>query len=152
MAEAWIEAIGLFAGVLGIIAWIPQIREVWVNKRHDGISLATFSVVTVALGLWLLYGILVDSISMIIANIMTLAVIFAVIIGVVRLRRQENSSCNQQTDLVVSMITVPILYGSPFEAGLLSSKRPTHPSVGTDAGTRIDAPRSETPYENWSID
>ena len=91
MAELWIESIGLFAGVLGIIAWIPQIREVWVNKRHDGISLATFSVVTIALGLWLLYGILVDSISMIIANVMTLTVIFAVILGVVRLRRGESN-------------------------------------------------------------
>ena len=91
MAELWIESIGLFAGVLGIIAWIPQIREVWVNKRHDGISLATFSVVTIALGLWLLYGILVDSISMIIANVMTLTVIFAVILGVVRLRRAESN-------------------------------------------------------------
>ena len=92
MAEMWIEGIGLFAGVLGIIAWVPQIREVWVNKRHEGISLPTFSVVTVALGLWLLYGILVDSISMIIANVMTLTVIFAVILGVVRLRREEISS------------------------------------------------------------
>ena len=92
MAEMWIEAIGLFAGVLGIIAWVPQIREVWVNKRHEGISLPTFSVVTIALGLWLLYGILVDSISMIIANVMTLTVIFAVIIGVVRLRKQDASS------------------------------------------------------------
>ena len=91
MAELWIESIGLFAGVLGIIAWIPQIREVWINKRHDGISLTTFSVVTVALGLWLLYGILVDSISMIIANVMTLTVIFAVILGVVRLRRGESN-------------------------------------------------------------
>ena len=89
MAEMWIEAIGLFAGFLGIIAWVPQIREVWVNKRHEGISLPTFSVVTIALGLWLLYGILVDSISMIIANVMTLTVIFAVILGVVRLRRAE---------------------------------------------------------------
>ena len=89
MVELWIEAIGLFAGILGIIAWIPQIREVWVNKRNDGISLATFSVVTIALGLWLLYGILIESVSMIIANIMTLSVIFAVIIGVVRLRKAE---------------------------------------------------------------
>ena len=89
MAELWIEGIGLFAGILGIIAWIPQIREVWVNKRHDGISLATFSVVTIALGLWLLYGTLIESVSMIIANIMTLSVIFAVIIGVVRLRKAE---------------------------------------------------------------
>ena len=92
MAEMWIEGIGLFAGVLGIIAWIPQIREVWVNKRHEGISLATFSVVTIALGLWLIYGILIESMSMIIANIMTLSVIFAVIIGVLRLRKQENVS------------------------------------------------------------
>ena len=91
MAEMWIEAIGLFAGVLGIIAWIPQIREVWIHKRHDGISIATFSVVTVALGLWLVYGILVDSIAMIVANIMTLGVILAVIIGVVRLRKSETN-------------------------------------------------------------
>ena len=89
MAEMWIEAIGLLAGVLGIIAWIPQIREVWVNKRHEGISLATFSVVTIALGLWLLYGVLIESVSMIVANIMTLSVIFAVIFGVVRLRKAE---------------------------------------------------------------
>ena len=87
----WIEAIGLFAGVLGIIAWIPQIREVWIHKRHDGISIATFSVVTIALGLWLIYGILVDSIAMIVANIMTLGVILAVIIGVVRLRKLETN-------------------------------------------------------------
>tara|TARA_B100001113_G_scaffold334625_1_gene313430 strand:+ start:503 stop:802 length:300 start_codon:yes stop_codon:yes gene_type:complete len=92
MAEMWIEAIGLFAGVLGIIAWIPQIREVWIHKRHDGISIATFSVVTIALGLWLIYGILVDSIAMIVANIMTLGVILAVIIGVLRLRKHENVS------------------------------------------------------------
>tara|TARA_A100001234_G_scaffold218952_2_gene228836 strand:- start:418 stop:717 length:300 start_codon:yes stop_codon:yes gene_type:complete len=91
MAEMWIEAIGLFAGVLGIIAWIPQIREVWIHKRHDGISIATFSVVTVALGLWLIYGVLVDSIAMIVANIMTLGVILAVIIGVLRLRKSETN-------------------------------------------------------------
>ena len=91
MAEMWIESIGLFAGILGIVAWIPQIREVWVNKRHDGISLTTFGVVTIALGLWLLYGILIDSVSMIIANIMTLSVIFAVILGVLRLRRAETN-------------------------------------------------------------
>ena len=89
MAEPWIEAIGLLAGVLGIIAWIPQIREVWVNKRHEGISLTTFSVVTIALSLWLLYGILIESVSMIIANVMTLSVIFAVILGVIRLRKAE---------------------------------------------------------------
>ena len=89
MAEAWIEAIGLLAGVIGIFAWIPQIIQVWVHKRHDGISLATFGVVSFALGLWLLYGVLVESFAMIVANIMTLAVIGAVIIGVYRVRKHD---------------------------------------------------------------
>ena len=56
-----------------------------------------------------------------------------------------NGKQNQHTDFVVEMITAPILYGSPFDAGRRSSRRPTQPSVGTEAGTRIDAPRSDTP-------
>ena len=61
-----------------------------INKRHEGISLTTFSIVTIALGLWLLYGILIESMAMIIANVMTLSVIFAVILGVVKLRKLES--------------------------------------------------------------
>ena len=89
MAELWIEAIGLLAGGLGIVAWIPQIRDVWVHERHDGISLTTFSIVTIALSLWLIYGVLVEALAMIVANVVTLAVILAVLIGVRRLRRRE---------------------------------------------------------------
>ena len=89
MAAMWIEAIGLLAGALGIVAWIPQIRDVWVHERHEGISLTTFSVVTVALSLWLVYGILVESLAMIVANVFTLVVILAVLIGVRRLRLRE---------------------------------------------------------------
>lgn len=89
MAEMWIEAIGLVAGALGIVAWIPQIRDVWIHEQHEGISLTTFSVVTVALALWLLYGILVESLAMIVANVFTLVVILAVLVGVRRLRKRE---------------------------------------------------------------
>ena len=96
MAAMWIEAIGLLAGALGIVAWIPQIRDVWVHERHEGISLTTFSVVTVALSLWLVYGILVESLAMIVANVFTLIVILAVLIGVQRLRRRETPVAETQ--------------------------------------------------------
>ncbi len=96
MAAVWIEAIGLLAGVIGIFAWIPQIRQVWVHKRHDGISLTTFAVVFFALSLWRVYGILVDSFAMIAANIMTLSVIGAVIFGVLRVRKNELRSEEDQ--------------------------------------------------------
>lgn len=92
MVEPWIEAIGLLAGLLGIVAWVPQIREVWVNQRHEGISLSTFSVVTVALVLWLIYGVLIRSMAMIVANVFTLVVILTVLIGVLRLRRVESDA------------------------------------------------------------
>ena len=91
MASWGIEAIGLLAGVLGVVAWGPQLRQVWVEGRHDGISLPTFGIVTVALVLWLVYGLLVDSVAMVLANTVTIAIIAAIIVGVVRLRRGEGS-------------------------------------------------------------
>ena len=91
-----IEAIGLLAGVVGIVAWVPQIIQVWVHKRHDGLSLTTFAVVAIALFMWLIYGILVDSFAMIVANIMTLSVIGAVFFGVLRIRKSEGKTANDQ--------------------------------------------------------
>ena len=87
--SAMIEAVGLGAGVIGIIAWGPQIRQVWVHKRHDGISIPTFGIVALSLFLWLLYGLAIGSMAMVIANIMTLSVMLIIIIGVLRCRKAE---------------------------------------------------------------
>ena len=84
-----LEVVGLSAGAIGVIAWGPQIKRVWVHKRHDGISIPTFGIVALSLFLWLIYGIAIDSIAMIIANILTLSVILIIIIGVLRCRRYE---------------------------------------------------------------
>ncbi|MBO53916.1 MAG: hypothetical protein CMA76_02925, partial [Euryarchaeota archaeon] len=46
--------------------------------------------VSTALVLWLIYGMLIRSISIIVANVAALACILSLIIGVIRLRR-ENS-------------------------------------------------------------
>ena len=91
MQEVFIEGIGIVAGFLGVIAWIPQIREVWIEGLHEGISLPTFYLVSTALVLWLIYGILIGSVSIIIANIAALASIISLIVGVIRLRNSESS-------------------------------------------------------------
>ena len=72
MQGVFIEGIGIIAGSLGVIAWIPQIREVWIEGLHEGISLPTFFLVSTALVLWLVYGILIRSFSIIIANMAAL--------------------------------------------------------------------------------
>ena len=87
MASPLIEGIGIAAGIIGVVAWGPQIVEVWKHKRHDGISIPTFSIVAFSLSLWLIYGIAIKSTAMIFANILTLSVIALIIIGVVRIRK-----------------------------------------------------------------
>ena len=90
MAALWVEAIGLVAGFIGIVAWIPQIRRVWVDEKEEGISLPTFIAVTASLSLWLVYGIIVNSIAMIVSNILTLAFIIAITLGVYRIRNKRS--------------------------------------------------------------
>jgi len=84
-----LEAIGFTAGVLGIVAWIPQVKTVWVEKRHDGVSLPTFAVVALALTLWMVYGITLPSAAIIFSNAAALCMILAVIIGITKLRRNQ---------------------------------------------------------------
>ena len=92
-----IEAIGLSAGIIGIIAWGPQIRQVWVHKRHDGISIPTFGIVALSLFMWLLYGLAIGSMAMVISNILTLSVMLIIIIGVLRCRKNETLNDEQMS-------------------------------------------------------
>ena len=89
MSSPLIEGIGIAAGIIGVVAWGPQIVEVWKHKRHDGISIPTFSIVAFSLSLWLIYGIAIKSTAMVFANILTLSVIALIIIGVIRIRKSE---------------------------------------------------------------
>ena len=89
MTSPIIEGIGIAAGIIGVVAWGPQIVEVWKHKRHDGISIPTFSIVAFSLSLWLIYGIAIKSTAMIFANILTLSVIALIIIGVIKIRKSE---------------------------------------------------------------
>jgi hypothetical protein len=56
------------------------------------------------------------------------------------------------TALTVRMISAATLYGSAFDAGRRSSSQPFQPFWTVATGIRMDAPRSETPKLNLSID
>ena len=84
-----LEIIGFMAGFLGIVAWVPQVKTVWIEKKHEGVSLPTFAVVALALTLWMTYGIIDGSPSIIFSNAAALIMILTVFIGVVKLRYQK---------------------------------------------------------------
>lgn len=81
MANWSIEAIGIFAGILGIIAWVPQLKKIWVEKSAEGISLLAFSLILLALTLWFIYGYLIKSPALMISNGATWILICFVIVG-----------------------------------------------------------------------
>jgi len=89
--EMTIRIVGLIASLLGIVAWAPQIKKVWVEKRHDGISLPTFWVIVAALAMWLIYGIMIDAFEVILGNVLALTMVLGVIVGVMRARNSGNS-------------------------------------------------------------
>ena len=70
------EIIGLVAAALTTSAFIPQVYK---EKSAVGISLTMYLIFFVGLSLWLLYGYLVGSISIVIANGVTL-ILAAIII------------------------------------------------------------------------
>ena len=82
----WVEGIGLFAGFLGVLGWYPQVKRVWFEGRADGISVPTFAVISFSLALWLIYGILKNSIAIIVANISAIIMISSIAIGAYRIQ------------------------------------------------------------------
>ena len=89
VSSEFIEGIGLIAGLLGVIAWIPPLQKVWIQKLHEGISIPTILIICIALVLWTVYGILVDSFAIIVANLAAGGFVLSVALRVVQLRRNE---------------------------------------------------------------
>ena len=81
-----VEIIGLIAGVIGVLGWYPQVKRIWIDKKADGVSVPSFGAIAISLLLWLTYGIIKNSIAIVIANILALIVIIAIAFGAYRLQ------------------------------------------------------------------
>ena len=66
---------------------VNQNQKVWIQKLHEGISIPTILIICIALVLWTVYGILVDSFAIIVANTTAGACVLSVAIRVIQLRR-----------------------------------------------------------------
>jgi len=60
--------IGILAGSLCAISFIPQVVKIFKTKQTKDISLVTFSVFSLGVLFWLIYGVLIKELPIIIAN------------------------------------------------------------------------------------
>ena len=69
-----VTLIGLGAAFCTSVAFLPQVVRNFKRRSAGDLSLLSFSVFTLGVLLWLAYGLLVDDLPIIVANIFTLAV------------------------------------------------------------------------------
>lgn len=74
------EAIGLMAGVLTTLSFVPQVRQTWRTKSTKDISLPMFLAFCTGVLLWLIYGIMIQSMPVMLANGVTLVLSGAILI------------------------------------------------------------------------
>ncbi len=76
----FIDALGYAAATLTTASFVPQ---VWLTVRTrdvSGISLAMYSVFTLGIALWLVYGLFIEAWPIVIANVVTFALAATILV------------------------------------------------------------------------
>lgn len=68
----FITILGLIAGTLTTIAFLPQLFKTWKSKSAKDVSLETLAIFSFGVLLWLIYGIYLQALPIILANSLTL--------------------------------------------------------------------------------
>jgi MtN3 and saliva related transmembrane protein len=74
------DLLGMIAGSLTTIAFVPQVVKTWRSKSTHDISYGMFILFSLGLLLWLAYGIVIDALPIIVSNSVTL-VLASIILG-----------------------------------------------------------------------
>ncbi|MEQ9301103.1 MAG: SemiSWEET transporter [Cyclobacteriaceae bacterium] len=67
-----IDYLGLFAGMLTTISFLPQAIKTWKTKSAKDLSLEMFLIFCMGVLLWLIYGMLLGNVPIILTNSLTI--------------------------------------------------------------------------------
>ena len=81
-----IDIIGTLAAILTTASFVPQAWHTFRTRDVRGISLGMYSVFTVGVACWLVYGLLLSAWPIVIANCITLALAATILVMKLRYR------------------------------------------------------------------
>jgi MtN3 and saliva related transmembrane protein len=81
-----VTLIGLLAGTLTTIAFIPQLQQTWRTRSAQDVSLGMLLTFVTGVFLWLIHGLMLRALPIILANLITLLLTLAILILKVRYR------------------------------------------------------------------
>ena len=79
-----IELTGFIAAILTKVAFIPQVYKVWQTKSVSGMSLTMYLIFFCGVLLWLVYGLIINSLPMIIGNAVTIVLTLIILYFLLR--------------------------------------------------------------------
>jgi MtN3 and saliva related transmembrane protein len=71
--------LGLLAGTLTTIAFIPQLQQTWKTRSAQDVSLGMLLTFITGVALWLTYGLLLGALPIILANLITLVLTLGIL-------------------------------------------------------------------------
>jgi MtN3 and saliva related transmembrane protein len=83
----YIEGIGLLAAALTTHSFFPQVYKTWKTKDVSAFSMTTFTLFFIGIVCWLIYGIYKESLSMILANTITMVLAFIILVFIFKYRK-----------------------------------------------------------------
>lgn len=81
---AAVTILGLVAGTLTTLSFLPQLLKAWKSRSTHDISIGMFLLLAVGIMLWIVYGIVTADVPVIVANTVTL--VFVSLILALKLR------------------------------------------------------------------
>lgn len=80
--------LGLVAATLTTLAFAPQAVKTWRAKSAEDLSLGTFMMFCAGILLWLVYGFLRRDLPIILANVVTFALAFSILVMALKYRHR----------------------------------------------------------------
>lgn len=74
------ELIGFIAAVCTTFAFLPQVIKVWKTKQTKDLSLRMYTIMFIGICLWFVYGLRINSLSIIHANIVPGVLVFTILV------------------------------------------------------------------------
>ena len=86
------EIFGIAAGFCTTASFVPQVIRTWKTKSVEDISLRMYLLLCLGIILWIVYGLLVQSLSVVLANVVTFCLAFSVLVMKFRYGRRIKRS------------------------------------------------------------
>ena len=85
----YIDLFGFCAALLTTIAFLPQLYKTWKTKSADDVSLFMLILFITGLICWIIYGLKINSVPIVVANIITFLFNFSILILKINYSKSE---------------------------------------------------------------